>query len=153
MRFLFYFVLCIIFFSCNSSKKNISQFNWIVGSWEGNLNDSTIIFEKWQLENDSLIKGVGGMIIHNDTVFFEKVSILQKGNDFYYRADVSENETFVDFKYLGLINDSAIFENKLHDFPQRVIYYHIQNGMYAYVDGMSNGKYRKENFEFEKKSK
>ncbi len=151
MRFLFYLILITLLFSCNSNKKDISQFNWIIGYWEGRPDDSTAIFEKWQLENSDLITGIGGMLIYNDTVFAEKISIVKKENSFYYRADVSENETPVDFKYLGLTNDSAIFENKLHDFPQRVVYYfNTKNKMYAHVDGISNGKYRKEIFEFEK---
>lgn len=151
MRFLFYLIFIPLLFSCNRNQKDITQFNWIIGYWEGRPDDSTTIFEKWQLENDHLITGIGGMLIYNDTVFAEKISIVKKENGYYYRADVSENETSVDFKYLGLTNDSAIFENKLHDFPQRVVYYfNIKNKMYAYVDGVSNGKYRKEIFEFEK---
>jgi hypothetical protein len=146
------FLFSLFLFACNSATDKSTSFKWLEGKWQGKVNDSTYIFENWNNVNQELIKGTGGMCIHSDTVFSEKISIYKEDNNFYYRADVSENEEPIDFLYKPNENDSVVFENLQHDFPQRIVYYYkTLNKLYAHIEGTIEGKYRKEIFEYEKK--
>jgi len=52
--------------------------------------------------------------------------------------------------------DHAIkfFENKKHDFPQRIIYSNIKSdSLYARIEGMDKGKYRAVEFRMGKEKK
>ncbi len=152
MKKLLLFSTVLLLLSCGNSKTDSVSFSWIEGNWQGNLNDSMLVFENWKPNGKDIYKGLGGMCIHNDTVFAERISIFKKDGSYYYSADVQENETAIDFKFMGEMNDSVIFENKEHDFPQRIVYYYkTSNKLYAYIDGIVNNKYRKEIFEYTKK--
>lgn len=142
--------LFLLFFSCNDSQQtNTNQFEWIVGKWQGYTSDSLIIFEDWNKINASTFSGIGGMIAVNDTVFSERISIFEKENNIYYRADIAENKLPVDFLYNSSIKDSFIFENPAHDFPQRIVYHFDgKNKLHAYVDGKIKGVYKKEVFNY-----
>jgi len=137
--------------ACKTDKLNLGSFKWLEGNWKSQFSDTSYFFEQWNLLNDSAWTGVGGMVVNTDTVFAEEILVHQKGTNFYYRASVPENNDGVDFKYMGLINDSAVFENKAHDFPQQIVYYYkTPNRLYAHIVGFDKGKYRKEVFELEK---
>jgi len=147
----FFCVVILFLFSCNTNNNTVS-FQWLEGKWEGKINDSMLIFEEWNTSNDKILSGTGGMCVKNDTVFAEKIFILKKDNNYYYRAEVKENEQPVDFAYMQTTNDSIVFENTTHDFPQRIVYYYKTAGkLYAHIDGTIKGKYRKEIFEYDKK--
>lgn len=148
---LFIFSL-FLFYSCSEKQSGIEQFKWLEGKWEGHPDDSTTLFENWKFIDEGKVNGTGGMIIHNDTIFAEKMNIYQKEDHFYYHVEVPENETPVDFLFDNEQTDSAVFVNKEHDFPQRIVYYYKNKGkLNAYIDGVFKGIYRKETFDYEKK--
>jgi len=150
MKQLFY-VLIFFLFACNTPD-NVVSFKWLEGKWEGKINDSISIFEQWSASTSDILNGTGGMCVLNDTVFSENISIIKKEGNYFYRAEVRENEKAVDFAYTKTMNDSIVFENTTHDFPQRIVYYYkTANKLYAHIDGIIKGKYRKEIFEYEKK--
>jgi len=139
--------------ACQAEKTDLNSFQWLKGDWKAQFSDTSYFFEKWTMANDTSWTGIGGMVVNSDTIFAEQILVHQQKNDFYYRANVSENNGGVDFKYLGLINDSAVFENKAHDFPQQIVYYYkTPNRLYAHIAGFDKGKYRKEVFELQKEN-
>lgn len=146
MKQLLSIITLFVFFSCSNPAPEETSFSWLEGEWKGMESDTAYFFENWKTSGEAL-NGVGGMVINNDTVFFEQISIIKKENDHYYRVIGEGNEAPVDFKYIGLKNDTAVFENKAHDFPQRIVYYYKENGkLFAMIDGVMDGKYQKQNF-------
>jgi hypothetical protein len=151
-KLLFISALIIISLTgCNSPRGDIKKFEWLKGKWEGSYGEMQT-FEIWdKLEGNTMI-GRGGVISDNDTMFAEKIRMEQREDELYYIAKVPGNPGPVDFKFSGYKNDSAIWENPEHDFPQRVVYFLKPDGsLYARVDGKNKGgNFRKEEFNFKK---
>lgn len=145
-----FFLFCFLIFSCGDNKVTISDFSWLQGKWTGVSSDE-IIFEKWTIASNGSMDGFSGSISNGDTIYTETVKIEQRGNDIFYVPSVKHNGGPVDFKFTGYKNDSIVFENPLHDFPQRVIYFKLSNNkLYACIDGLSKGKYMRMEFPYEK---
>lgn len=144
------FFVCILLFSCGSKKACISDFSWLQGKWIGS-SDGMDSFEQWESIVGNSMNGIGGAISGKDTVFSEKIKIEQRGEDIFYVPTVKENAGPVDFKFTGLKNDSMVFENPFHDFPQRIVYFKLpDNKLYACIDGLNKGKYSKIGFSYKK---
>lgn len=139
-----------ILISCKNEKPTIADFKWLEGKWLGTSEDMDF-FEEWQPLKDNLLDGHGGGFSGADTLFSEKIQIEQRGDDLFYIANVQGSVGAVDFKFTGYKNDSIVFENPQHDFPQRVIYYRLPNDkLYACVDGKDEGVYSRIEFSYQK---
>lgn len=127
--------------------------DWIEGDWE-NISDSSGFYESWIKINDSIFRGEAFVIAGGETVFSEKISIERKGNDIFYLANVSDQNdgTTVPFKLVSFSETGLVFENKEHDFPNKITYKKIsENSIEAKIEGTSNGKTRTEYFPFDRK--
>ena len=130
-------------------KKDLTPFRWMSGKWKGealgdtlNRQGTPIIYEEWSAVQNNRMTGTSCELQNGDTVFSQTMTLEQRGDDFYYVANVKENGGPVDFKFTGTHRDSMIFENPAHDFPQRIVYFHdADKGMYARIDGKDKGKY------------
>ena len=153
MKKILFLSLCVSLFSCAEKKVSITDFSWIEGKWEGSI-DGMSYFEEWQPLQGNSLQGQGGAIETDsvvDTVFSEKIKIEQRGEDVIYTANVEESDEAVDFKFTGYKNDSIVFENPKHDFPQRIVYFrHPDNKLYASIDGLNAGKYERIEFSYQK---
>jgi hypothetical protein len=148
------FLISAIIFSCNSaSEKKTSDYaglkklDWLLGSWK-NISDDGQLYEIWTKQNDSTYAGHGYMVANNDTVFSERISLEQRNSDLFYIPVVKQQNEGnpVSFK---LVSDKGefTFENKEHDFPQRVIYKQVgMDSLYARIEGTDKGAFRKEEF-------
>ena len=57
------------------------------------------------------------------------------------------NGNAINFKLISSKNNNYIFENKKHDFPQRIGYSHVNfDTLHAWIEGFSKGKNKKEKF-------
>lgn len=153
--------LLLLIISCNSStiKENemnestavvskIRQMEWVIGKWE-NISAEGSLYEIWTKTNDTVYSGRSFMIVNNDTVFSERISLELKKNELFYIPTVSDQNDSqpITFKFVSSENNEIIFENKEHDFPQRIIYTNPKpDSLYARVEGNDNGKFRKEEF-------
>jgi hypothetical protein len=126
----------------------LKKLEWLEGNWK-NLSGEGAFYESWKRANDSVIEGKSYAIKNQDTVFFEQLSLQRKGSDVFY-VPVIKNQNEGKPVYFKLVNDSSgkfVFENKEHDFPQRIIYRQLKpDSVYACVEGMQNGEFRKEEF-------
>jgi hypothetical protein len=143
-------VLVVFALSACGKKAEIGSFSWLSGKWVGKY-DSIPIFEQWKTADGKVMHGRGGVLSGKDTVFAENVSIEEREDGLYYIAVVSGNPAPAEFKFTGYKNDTAVFEDPTHDFPQRVLYFKNEDGtFYACVDGKYKGKYIKEEFNYKK---
>ena len=94
--------------------------NWVLGKWQVNESDS---FEEWDRVDDNLYRGKGYEIRKNDTLVTETITIVQKGKEIFYIPSVTDQNEGkpVSFKLVSKKAGELIFENKDHDFPQRII--------------------------------
>jgi hypothetical protein len=146
---LLFIAVVLILASCNN-KADLKSFAWLEGKWVGKY-DSVPIFEQWKPAEGNIMYGRGGVLSGKDTVFAERIKIEEREDGLYYVAMVSGGQPPANFKFTGFKNDTAVFEDPKHDFPQRVLYYKNEDGtFYACVDGMYKGKYVKEEFNYKK---
>ena len=89
------------------------------------------------------------MIVKNDTVFKENISLVSQQDELLYIPAVSgqNNNQPVVFRCVSNNAGAMVFENKEHDFPQRIIYLNKRpDSLYARIEGTEKGKFRKEEF-------
>lgn len=156
---LFFLGIVLLFHACRSGNpekstgdanqfKALNQFNWLIGNW-ANHSDEGNFYENWTRVNDSLFAASSCMTISGDTVFSESVSLTGKGEDLFYIVSVpDQNEGQpVSFKLVSGENGEFVFENKTHDFPQRIIYKNpAPDSLHARIEGLINGKFSMQEF-------
>jgi hypothetical protein len=128
----------------------ISNLNWLLGTWKSVSTQGTLI-EQWCSKGENIFSGYSYMLAGSDTLFSEKIALQQIGTDLYYTPTVSNqnNNQPVPFKFISYHNGEFTFENKEHDFPQRIIYKNPQpDFLIASIQGHKNGKSKREDFNF-----
>jgi hypothetical protein len=112
----------------------------MAGCWESRDGGQRIISEQWMQPAGGLMLGMGRTVESGKAVDFEVMRIEQNGDEviFYARPRANKEETA--FKMIKGGDGEAIFENKGHDFPQRVIYRRNGDKLLASIEGDQKGK-------------
>jgi hypothetical protein len=128
----------------------IKHMHWLAGTWKS-VNKNEISYEIWEKENDTLMRGRSFVMVDKDTVFSERLQIVQRGRDLFYIPSVRDQNKgqAVPFKFMEFNKGEFNFVNKDHDFPQRIIYKNPQpDFLCARIEGTQGGKFQKINFNF-----
>ncbi|MBI9053733.1 MAG: hypothetical protein JEY96_07930 [Bacteroidales bacterium] len=150
--------ISILLVSCNSkdiNKPEIEKLKWLIGNWE-NISNEMEMYESWEKKNDTVFYGESFALVNSDTVFAETMLLEQNGNDLLLTPTTkNQNDgNSITFKLISSEGDKFIFENKEHDFPQRIVYSNPQpDSIFAYIEGTQDGEYRKSDFPFKRVSK
>ena len=143
----------ILLINCGSplttGEQQLQQLEWIIGRWE--TTGEQIIGELWILNKEGGVFGHGYAIEEGDTSFFETLSIVVRGDDVYYVADVPHNPKPINFKLSSIDKGFVEFQNAEHDFPQRIAY-QLQDGnsVVVTVEGVIDGQPTVQVLEFNK---
>jgi len=129
-------------------SQNFKKLSWLQGTWiRTNSKGSQTGYEQWSETSPSEYRGVGVTLQGKDTLFVEKLRILERENELYYVADVPENQKPVYFKLTEITDSGFVCENPNHDFPKKIVY-DVQKGkLKATVSGNGDSM----QFLFEKK--
>lgn len=130
----------------------IENSNWLLGRWENNSAEGNLS-EFWTKTNDSTFNGESYFVIKNDTVFGEKVELIQNGKDFIYEVSVAKqnDEKPVVFKLTSSSENEMTFENPSHDYPNKIVYQKVGNdSLVATIFGSKDGKAKSEVFKMKK---
>jgi hypothetical protein len=114
--------LCL--FACISkTPQAIDQCQWLLGKWMMEGPEGTF-YETWTKENEKELKGTSYFLKAGDTLYKEQICLIQEGEQFFYIPSVSnQNEgKAIRFTAIALSETELLFENKTHDFPQRISY-------------------------------
>jgi hypothetical protein len=142
--------LAIFVFAMKTHAQTTETFKWLTGIWKINTGQGYIV-EQWDLVNDSTFSGRSFSVKpNNDTLPQESIQIvLRKGSWYYIPTVIGQNNSKpVTFKIQFVGRAEFISTNPDHDFPQRIAYRRIKNQLFASIEGMSKGKYVKQNFDF-----
>ncbi len=147
-----YFVLMVLL-KANylfAQKNIIPEMNLLIGTWQMNTTKGVLI-ETWKYNNDSTLKGISYFVKRNDTTIQETIEIIYRNKNVYYIPTVNgqNNNSPVSFLLIKNENNRYVFENKKHDFPQRIIY-NIQsnNSIEANIEGEMKGEMKFKKFSF-----
>ena len=95
------------------------------GEWLDVQEDGKTVFhEQWERTDDRFHTGLGFVMSGEDTVFIEHLNIHAAEGGVFYSARIpsQNNGAYVDFRLTAANTNSLVFENKEHDFPQRIVY-------------------------------
>lgn len=137
----------------SSTHPNIAKVAWFIGEWE-NLSAEGDLVENWKKVNDSLYMGENYFIVKGDTVFAEKVALVDiYGKMSYNVSDADQNAgESVPFVMTSINDEEVVFENPEHDFPSKITYNKVApDSLVAKISGMREGKPASEIFKMKRK--
>ncbi|MNK65988.1 hypothetical protein D3C87_852990 [compost metagenome] len=148
--------LLLIGFStlANAQKAPSKTLAFVLGSWEMQTSKGKIV-EQWVRNPDKTLSGKSYRInAKGDSTLTETLKVRNVGKDTFYCSTVNgQNEgKEVCFKLISTTDQTYVFENKMHDFPQRIVYQDKgKREMLAWIEGELNGKSRKSEFKYIRK--
>ncbi len=148
--FLSAIVTLLTFTSCGNSNA-IEDISWMTGTWQGTDVNTVIFNESWHREGKAYI-GFGCSISPSgDTLFKENLKIDLVEGVPYYIVTIPPKKEPVLFKLIEGDEENAIFENRSHDFPQRISYMLQKNKtLKVKLEGIEKGLPKVETLEFVK---
>ena len=144
------FLIIVFLITCIpiQAQSNLSNLEWLIGSWN-HTTKNTKVLEHWEKQSDSLLIGNSFSMQGSDTVSKERIELTLNNHKIQYRVTVREQnkgET-IPFLMMSCNADSVIFENRLHDFPQRIIYKKINSEkMIATIEGPLKNTWKRREF-------
>ena len=130
--------------------EKLDQLQWILGTWI-NQNGKEFSQETWSQESPSSFTAFSFTQVGKETVFAETMALEQKADSLLLTVATAkpEQENPVTFKLIPSENGQFTFENKNHDFPQRIIYANpAKDSLHAWIEGQVDGELRKVDFHF-----
>lgn len=135
-----------------TSTDKIEQLQWLLGTWT-NGSGKEYSQETWAAENDSTFTAYSFVEVKKKVVFAETMALEQKLGDLFLTVATAnkKGEDPVTFKMVSSENGQFIFENKKHDFPNRIVYTNpVKDSLHAWIEGSPNGEFKKVDFYFSK---
>lgn len=140
IRNLTFLLLMVCTIANAQTPSRIEDLGWLVGTWKRTNNKpGQQGSEQWTIDANVGLLGYGVTISAKDTLFIEKMRIVNGDNNaLYFVADVIENPKPVYFKIISIYQNEFICENQQHDFPKRLHYKRKMKQLVVNVSG--NGK-------------
>ena len=126
----------------NENFGKIKKLEWLEGSWT-NITEESQSYERWTRKNDSTFTSFSYTMVQEDTVFVEEVILQERFNDVFLTVKVPDQNDAqsVTFKLIPTKKNVFTFENKAHDFPQRITYSNpVKDSIHAWIEGIVDGK-------------
>lgn len=128
----------------------LEEFSFLLGNWELKKEGGKIT-EHWKKEGNRFLGSSYKQDSKGKRTLTETISLtLVKGEwNFVVTGYEKGNEGTTSFKLVSSKNNTFIFENPKHDFPQRIIYQpQGKNKLLAWVEGTMNEKKIKLDFPY-----
>ncbi|MEO8572543.1 MAG: DUF6265 family protein [Pyrinomonadaceae bacterium] len=124
------FVLLVVFVAtfpvstlAQVSSTKLSDLGWLAGCWEMNNEKSAMqITEMWMKPAGDAMIGVGRTLKAGKLINFEFLRIIETANGLAYVSRPSGNKEDTAFPLKTSTANAVVFENPVHDFPQRILY-------------------------------
>jgi hypothetical protein len=129
-----------------ASAKGLDDFHWLVGEWV-EVKAGVTTRETWTGPKDGALTGVGETIAAGRPTSTEhmKITIEPAGPTF---TALLAGQPPTPFVLVPGKPRQAVFENKAHDFPQRVIYRACGADLCARIEGRMGGKSHAESWRY-----
>lgn len=99
---------------------DLDGLRWLAGEWQRETR-SGISVERWEHTDMGLV-GEGLALRDGDPLPTESLLLVPMGGDVFYVAKPVQNPYPVAFRLVSRDGGEFVFENTMHDFPQRIIY-------------------------------
>ena len=120
--------------------EDVAKLSWMAGGWISERN-GVVTRETWLPPLDGAMVGAGQTTTPGKPPSFEHARITAEPTGATYTTIV-RGQPPVSFVKLPGPDGEAVFENKAHDFPQRVIYRRCGEELCARIEGTIQGNAR-----------
>ncbi len=131
------------------------ELDGLLGEWH-DVQDGgkTVFHENWERNESGILVGLGFVLSGQDTVFIEHLGIVQFDGATHYAATIrSQNSGEAVLFKLVHDQDSLVFTNPEHDFPQRIVYVPVDNDHWnVTVSGKEKGITTTDRLHFSRRS-
>lgn len=117
----------------------IDQLSWLAGCWES-AGAGPHVDEQWMTPGGGMMLGMSRTVKAGAAIQFEQMRIRETDGKLVFTSKPSGQEE-ASFTSIEVTASRVVFENKTHDFPQRIIY--RRNGddtIEARIEGEQGGK-------------
>lgn len=128
-------------------NKNLSELSFLAGKWKTkNVDSANSTFEEhWMSPADGTMIGMGREMEGDKMQFHEYLRIEQRKNGIFYVAQPM-GKAPTDFRLTKKSENTFVFENPEHDFPQVITYEKRKDGSLCITVG-ANGPEKKKSFQ------
>lgn len=113
----------------------LEKLAWLTGSWRMEK-AGRLVEEQWMAPAGGVMLGMSRTVVKGRVVEYEFMQIREgPGGTLFFIAQPSGQKEAA-FQLLGLEENGVIFENREHDFPQRILYTRQADGsVLAAIEG------------------
>ena len=118
---------------------------WLAGCWEARA-PGRVVEEQWMAPRGHSMISMG-RTVHGDTLIdFEQVILREAGGRLEYEAHPMNQPSAI-FTSTQITDNNLLFENQMHDYPQRVGYTRRgADSLLAWIDGTTHGERKRVDF-------
>ncbi|MFI5237529.1 MAG: DUF6265 family protein [Ignavibacteriales bacterium] len=140
-------ITLLIFISASIFAQDEDVIKLFPGKWKVDV-DYAQLFEEWKYVNKNELTGKSYSVEDGEKVIVEELCIKKIGNQWAY-ISVPKDQIITLFALTAYSQGMFVFENKEHDFPQRITYEFKPDGkLEAAIEGDLNGERRRKTYSF-----
>jgi hypothetical protein len=118
---------------------DVERLGWLEGRWVGEK-DGVSMEELWTAPRGGALLGIHSDVKAGRLVSWEFLRIADSGDGVSYFASPRSAAPTL-FKLVDIGERRAVFENRQHDFPQRIVYWlDAQGALHARIEGPQEGR-------------
>jgi hypothetical protein len=102
--------------------------------------------EQWTKPAGGSMMGMARTLKGGRVAFSEFMRIDTRNGQLIYTPRIGAGAKPVEFTLKSQTGDRVVFENPSHDFPQRIQYLRVADGLRARIEGSDKGAQRAEDF-------
>lgn len=135
-------------FAADAPSAKVGDFAFAAGCWQAVSGDTTME-EQWSRPAGGVMLGTARVLSGGKTVFTEFVEVREKPEGLVMTVALGIGKPSTSFTRIDSSKDEVVFENKGHDFPQRVRYRNEgKDALHARVEGTQKGQAKSEDFPY-----
>jgi hypothetical protein len=132
-------ILAALAFPALAGAATIEDLSWMTGQWSQREADGAVTREAWMPAMDGQMLGVSQEGRSGRPPGWEFERIEARGGALVFTATLP-GQPPTEFTAIVAGPDEVVFENKDHDFPQRVIYRRCGDDLCARIEGTIHGQ-------------
>jgi CubicO group peptidase (beta-lactamase class C family) len=130
-------------------SRSISDQHWLVGCWERARPTGRIV-ESWTAPANGVMAGVGMSVRDTTRRVNERLRLFYRGDTLIYEASPAR-QSMNEFKSTKISADELVFEDREHDFPQKITYRRIgADSLFARIEGDRAGRMQPIDYPFKR---
>lgn len=147
MRIKMKLIFVVIVFSTSLFAQDESILKLFPGKWKMEAEQAEI-YEEWIVSGETELIGKS-FSVKGGQEFMSEILYLKKFGEQWAYVAVPEGQNITLFALVEYSPKIFTFENKEHDFPQRIIYeFHKDGKLTAAIEGTVNGESKRKEFSF-----